>query len=146
MSTTTREAGTTASELARLHELLEGAPPPAARMGYWASLNEGQRAAVAESYRALLDSRGVKIAVYVVAWIYDTGGGFDWFFSEEAAEREHYGLQDAVMAYSSERLCDFFFCVGGVPACYDRERVTRCVQEIFDTITYPYDSEGGTET
>ena len=26
--------------------------------------------------------------VYVVAWEYDTGGGFDWYFTSEAADKE----------------------------------------------------------
>ena len=61
--------------------------------------------------------QGDKVLVYVNAWRFDGGAGFDWYYNEADAKRAHAEEQANASAFSSANWQAYFF--GAFVSSYD---------------------------
>ena len=83
--------------------------------------------------------------VYVVAWEYSSGGGFDWFFDAPAADRafveEKKNVEDPALARDNWTAARYDVEVAADPRA-EPDKVTREIDaqccELFDTAPMHY--------
>jgi hypothetical protein len=82
--------------------------------------------------------------VYVCGWTYDTGGGFDWYWTEDAANAAYLDeLKNEVLVAESQWSA---FRFDFRTTATDPDAITREIDEAFGLITIPRDPDDHSET
>lgn len=80
----------------------------------------------------------MKNIIHVVAYQYNTGGGFDWFPKQEDADQAYLRAQTGVcIRFANENYLAFRFDMKTNTDIQDKDDITREVEAVFFTITIP---------
>jgi len=82
--------------------------------------------------------------IYVCGWTFETGGGFDWYWTDDAANAAYLDELKNEVSMAEYQWCAFRFDIR--TTAIDPDAITAEIDELFDSITIPIESDDQPET
>lgn len=82
--------------------------------------------------------------IYVCGWTYETGGGFEWYWTEDAANAAYLDELKNESKAAEYQWCAFRFDIR--TRSIDPDAITAEIVELFGTTTIPRESDDQAET